>query len=126
MSDGLSPEKIAQTLAAIDEFIHSGNIGWEMPSELLGSRLNGGTGKRCPKCRGHLMMRMPRIYTGLLRPGGPIVDLQGARRSKQARLIGIGLRVSYVDAIQGMTEEEMTFQARIESLHRLAKLGRFR
>ena len=48
LSDGLSPEKIADTLAAIDEFVRSSSaLEWTMPSDLLGSRVNGGAGKRC-------------------------------------------------------------------------------
>ncbi|HWM52356.1 MAG TPA: hypothetical protein VNP71_04250 [Thermoplasmata archaeon] len=121
MGDGLSPENIARTLAAIDEFVRSAStLDWEMPSDLLGSRLDGGGArKRCPRCRGHLVLREPRIYDGALHAGGPIVDLNGAPRSRQARLIGIGLRVSYVEALRGLTEDDVAFFDRISELHRL-------
>lgn len=120
LGDGLSPENIARTLAAIDEFVRSAaTLDWEMPSELLGSRLDGGARKRCPRCRGHLILKEPRIYDGSLHAGGPIVDLNGAPRSRQARLIGIGLRVSYVEALRGLTEDDVAFFDRITELHRL-------
>lgn len=120
MGEGLSPENIARTLAAIDEFVRStATSDWKMPSDLLGSRLDGGARKRCPRCRGHLILREPRIYDGMLHAGGPIVDLNGAPRSRQARLIGIGLRVSYVEALKGVTEEDVVFFDRINYLHRL-------
>ena len=120
MGEGLSPVDIARTLAAIDEFVRStATLDWEMPSDLLGSRLDGGARKRCPRCRGHLILREPRIYDGMLHAGGPIVDLNGAPRTRQARLIGIGLRVSYVEALRGLTEEDVAFFDRIDDLHRL-------
>ena len=120
MGDGLSPENIVRTLAAIDEFVRSAaTLDWEMPSELLGSRLDVGARKRCPRCRGHLVLRDPRIYDGALHAGGPIVDLNGAPRSRQARLIGIGLRVSYIEALRGLTEDDVAFFDRINDLHRL-------
>ncbi|HYT18344.1 MAG TPA: hypothetical protein VEO18_08875 [Thermoplasmata archaeon] len=120
MSDGLSPEQIAETLAEIDEFVRSSaGKNWTMPTDLLGSRLNGGSRKRCPMCRAHLILREPRIYRRLLIPGGPIVDLNGSARSRQARLIGIGLEVSYVDALRDLTEEDVVYFDRIELLHRL-------
>ena len=120
MGDGLSPENIARTLAAIDEFIRSvATVDWEMPSDLLGSRLDGGARKRCPRCRGHLILREPRIYDGMLHAGGPIIDLNGAPRSRQARLIGIGLRVSYVEALRDLTEDDVVFFDRINELHQL-------
>jgi len=120
LSDGLSPENIARALAAIDEFVRSISTRvWEMPSDLLGSRLDGGARKRCPRCRGHLVLREPRIYSGVVTPGGPIVDLNGAPRSRQARLIGIGLRVSYVENLRGVTEEDVAFFDRVDYLHRL-------
>ena len=120
MSDGLSPEQIAETLAEIDEFVRSSaGKTWTMPTDLLGSRLNGGSRKRCPMCRAHLILREPRIYRRLLIPGGPIVDLNGSARSRQARLIGIGLEVSYVDALRDLTEEDVVYFDRIELLHRL-------
>ena len=124
MSDGLSPEKIAETLAAIDDFVRSSAMSdWTMPSDLLGSRLNGGTRKRCPMCRAHLILREPRIYRRLLIPGGPIVDLNGSARSRQARLIGIGLEVSYVDALRDLTEEDVEYFDRINLFYRM--FGRF-
>src|SRR5207245_9650743 len=99
MSDGLSPEQIAETLAEIDEFVRSSaGKTWTMPTDLLGSRLNGGSRKRCPMCRAHLILREPRIYRRLLIPGGPIVDLTGSARARQARPIGIRLKMSYVEA----------------------------
>jgi len=120
LGDGLSPENIARTLAAIDEFVRSAaTVDWEMPSDLLGFRLDGGARKRCPRCRGHLILREPRIFDGMLHAGGPIVDLNGAPRSRQARLIGIGLRVSYVEALRGLTEDDVVFFDRIDELHRL-------
>ncbi len=120
MSDGLSPEEIARTLDAIDEFVRQTSApDWSMPSDLLGSRLNGGTRKRCPMCRAALILREPRIYRRLLIPGGPIVDLNGSARSRQARLIGIGLRVSYVEALRDLTEEDVIYFDRIDLLHRL-------
>ena len=120
MSDGLSPEQIAETLAEIDEFVRSSaGKTWTMLTDLLGSRLNGGSRKRCPMCRAHLILREPRIYRRLLIPGGPIVDLNGSARSRQARLIGIGLEISYVDALRNLTEEDVVYFDRIELLHRL-------
>jgi len=120
LSEGLSPKEIAKSLAAIDEFVRSTSAPeWQMPSDLLGSRLDGGTRKRCPMCRGHIILREPRIYRRLLIPGGPIVDLNGSPRSRQARLIGIGLRVSYVQALRDLTEEDVVFFDRIDILHRL-------
>ena len=120
MSDGLSPEKIAETLAQIDDFVRSSaTANWTMPIDLLGSRLNGGSRKRCPMCRAHLILREPRIYRRLLIPGGPIVDLNGSARSRQARLIGIGLQISYVDALRNLTEEDVVYFDRIDLLHRL-------
>lgn len=120
MSGGLSPEEIAETLAEIDEFVRSSaGKTWTMPTDLLGSRLNGGSRKRCPMCRAHLVLREPRIYRRLLIPGGPIVDLNGSARSRQARLIGIGLEISYVDALRNLTEEDVVYFDRIELLHRL-------
>ncbi len=120
MSDGLSPARIAETLAAIDDFVRSSATSdWTMPSDLLGSRVNGGTRKRCPMCRSTLILREPRIYRRLLIPGGPIVDLNGSARSRQARLIGIGLRVSFVEALRNLTEEDVIYFDRIDLLHRL-------
>lgn len=120
MSEGLSPEKIAETLAAIDDFVRSSATSdWKMPSDLLGSRLNGGPRKRCPMCRAHLILREPRIYRRLLIPGGPIVDLNGSARSRQARLIGIGLQVSYVDALRELTEEDVEYFDRINLFYRM-------
>jgi hypothetical protein len=120
LSDGLSPEKIAETLAEIDEFVRSSAAPtWTMPSDLLGSRLNSGTRKRCPMCRANLVLREPRIYRRLLIPGGPIVDLNGSARSRQARLIGIGLRVSYVDALRNLTEEDVEYFDRIDLFYRM-------
>jgi hypothetical protein len=120
LSGGLSPEQIAETLAEIDEFVRSSaGKTWTMPTDLLGSRLNGGSRKRCPMCRAHLILREPRIYPRLLIPGGPIVDLNGSARSRQARLIGIGLELSYVDALRTLTEEDVVYFDRIELLHRL-------
>jgi len=120
LSDGLSPEKIAETLAEIDDFVRSSPAKtWMVPTDLLGSRLNGGSRKRCPMCRAHLILREPRIYRRLLIPGGPIVDLNGSARSKQARLIGIGLEISYVDALRNLTEEDVAYFDRIDFLHRL-------
>jgi len=55
----------------------------------------------------------------MLHAGGPIVDLNGAPRSRQARLIGIGLRVSYVEALRGLTEDDVAFFDRINELHKL-------
>src|SRR2546426_3221715 len=110
MSDGLSPEQIAETLAEIDEFVRSSaGKTWTMPTDLLGSRLNGGSRKRCPMCRAHLILREPRIYPRLLIPGGPIVDLNGAPRSRQARLIRIRIEISYFDAPPNLTEEERVY-----------------
>ncbi|MGQ0797394.1 MAG: hypothetical protein ACT4OI_05990 [Methanobacteriota archaeon] len=37
-------------------------------------------------------MRLPRIYSARVTPGGPIVDLAGAPLSMQTRLTGIGVR----------------------------------
>ena len=123
MSDGLSPEKIAETLAEIDDFVRSSaTANWTMPTDLLGSRLNGGSRKRCPMCRAHLILREPRIYRRLLIPGGPIVDLNGSARSRQARLIGIGLQISYVDALRNLTEEDVVYFDRIGLLHRLFEI----
>jgi len=120
LSDGLSPEKIAETLAEIDAFVRSsGTASWTMPTDLLGLRLNGGSRKRCPMCRAHLILREPRIYRRLLIPGGPLVDLNGSSRSRQARLIGIGLQISYVDALRNLTEEDLVYFDRIDLLHRL-------
>jgi len=120
LSDGLSPAKIAETLAAIDDFVRSSAIAdWTMPSDLLGSRVNSGTRKRCPMCRSSLILREPRIYRRLLIPGGPIVDLNGSARSRQARLIGIGLRVSYFEALRNLTEEDVVYFGRIDLFHRL-------
>src|SRR2546422_11104904 len=90
-----------------------------MPSDLLGSRLDGGARKRCPRCRGHLIIREPRIYDGMLHAGGPVVDLNGAPRSRQARLIGIGLRASYVEAPRGLTQDDGAFFDRINELPKL-------
>src|SRR3989442_5523546 len=105
MSDGLSPEQIAETLAEIDEFVRSSaGKTWTMPTDLLGSRLNGGSRKRCPMCRAHLILPEPRIYRRLLIPRGPIVDLHRSARSRQARLIRIGLEISYVHALPDFTE----------------------
>ncbi len=119
LSDGLSPEKIADTLNAIDDFVRSSSaLEWTRPSDLLGSRVNGGAGKRCPMCRAHLVLREPRIYRRLMIPGGPIMDLNGSSRSRQARLIGIGLRVSYVEALRGLTEEDVAYFDRINELYR--------
>jgi len=70
-------------------------------------------------CRSSLILREPRIYRRLLIPGGPIVDLNGSARSRQARLIGIGLRVSYVEALRNLTEEDVVYFDRIDILHRL-------
>jgi len=120
LSDGLSPEKIADSLAAIDEFVRSSSaLEWTMPSDLLGSRVNGGAGKRCPMCRAHLILREPRIYRRLMIPGGPIVDLNGSSRSRQARLIGIGLRVSFVEALRNLTEEDVEYFDRIDLFYRM-------
>jgi hypothetical protein len=121
LSDGLSPEKIAETLAEIDDFVRSSATpNWTMPTDLLGSRLNGGSRKRCPMCHAHLILREPRIYRRLLIPGGPIVDLHGSARSRQARLIGVGLQISYVDAaLREFTEEDVAYFDRIELLHQL-------
>jgi len=47
------------------------------------------------------------------------VDLNGSARSKQARLIGIGLEISYVDALRNLTEEDVAYFDRIDFLHRL-------
>lgn len=96
MSDGVSPEKIADTLAAIDEFVRSSSAAeWTMPSDLLGSRVNGGAGKRCPMCRAHLVLREPRIYRRLMIPGGP------------------------VEALRDLSDEDVVYFDRIELLHRL-------
>ena len=124
MSDGLSPEKIAETLDAIDAFVRSSATpDWTMPTDLLGSRVNGGSRKRCPMCRSHLVLREPRIYQRLLIPGGPIVDLNGSGRSRQARLIGIGLRVSYVEALRNLTEEDVEYFDRINLFYRMFGLA---
>jgi len=120
LSDGLSPEQIAETLAEIDEFVRSSaGKTWTMPADLLGSRLNDGSRKRCPMCRAHLILREPRIYRRTLVPGGPIVDLNGSARSRQARLIGMGLQISYVNALRNLTEEDVEYFDRIGLLHRL-------
>src|SRR5207244_5581644 len=120
LSDGLSPEKIAETLAEIDDFVRSSAAKtWMVPTDLLGSRLNGGSRKRCPMCRAHLILREPRIYRRLLLPGGPIVDLNGSSRSRQARLIGIGLRVSFVEALRNLTEEDVEYFDRIDLFYRM-------
>jgi len=47
------------------------------------------------------------------------VDLNGSARSRQARLIGIGLRVSFVEALRNLTEEDVIYFDRIDLLHRL-------
>ena len=52
-------------------------------------------------------------------PGGPIVDLNGSSRSRQARLIGIGLRVSFVEALRNLTEEDVEYFDRIDLFYRM-------
>jgi len=119
VDDWLSAARIRRTLAGIDEFVRSAPA-WEMPGDIIGTRLSEAARKRCPVCTGHLVHRGPRIYFGVVSPGGAIVDLQGAPRSRQARLIGIGLRVSFVQALEGMTEEDTAFEERIAALRRLS------
>src|SRR3989449_4323723 len=105
MSDGLSPEQIAETLAEIDEFVRSSAAKtWTVPTDLLGSRLNGGGRKRCPMCRAHLVLPEPRLYRRLLVPRRPLVGPDGAPRFRQARLIGLGIEISYCGALPGLPE----------------------
>ena len=85
-------------LGAIDEFV-AGHLPWETPSQLLGWHI--ANGNRCPACRGRLMMRLPRIYSGRITPGGPIVDLAGMPLSVQTHLMGIGLRTSVIREDRG-------------------------
>ncbi len=81
-------------LGAIDDFIAGHLRGWQTPSQLLGWHY--ANGNRCPVCRGRLMMRLPRIYSGRIMPGGPITDLAGMSLSVQTHLVGIGLRTSVI------------------------------
>ena len=104
----IAPREDGARLAAIDEFVVLGAIdefvagyprAWETPSQLLGWHI--ANGNRCPACRGRLMMRLPRIWSGRITPGGPIVDLAGMPLSVQTHLMGIGLRTSVIREDRG-------------------------
>src|SRR2546422_4295866 len=104
MSDGLSPEQIAETLAEIDEFVRSSAAKtWTVPTDLLGSRLNGGGRECCPLGRAHLLLPEARTYPRLPIPCGPLLEPHRSARSSQARVPRVRLALSSVDALRDFT-----------------------